>query len=246
MSNSPASSVARTAPGALYLIPVALGESDAAAVLPEATLTVVRRLRRFVAENPRSARRFLSSAGYPWPLREATIATLDEHTATDDLPALISPLLEGDDCGLMSEAGCPAIADPGAALVRLAHTHGIRVVPLIGPSAILLAVMASGLNGQRFSFHGYLPIESRERRRMLRELEDTAARSGASQVFIETPYRNGALLQAILEHCQRDTLLSIATDLTLSQESIATRTIAEWRKAPPMIDRRPTVFLLLR
>lgn len=236
----------QAAKGALYLIPVTLGEIDASAVLPQATLSAVRGLRRFVAENPKSARRFLKSAGYPRPLREAAIATLDEHTPAHELPALIVPLLQGEDCGLMSEAGCPAVADPGAALVRLAHTHGVRIVPLIGPSAILLALMACGLNGQHFTFHGYLPVETRERKRMLRELEDTAARTGAAQVFIETPYRNGAVLQAMLEHCHGDTLLCIATDLTLPGESIATRTIAEWKKQPPALDRRPTVFLLLR
>jgi 16S rRNA (cytidine1402-2'-O)-methyltransferase len=232
--------------GTLYLIPVSLGEIDAAAVLPQGTLSAVRGLRCFIAENPKSARRFLKSVAYPRPLREAEIATLDEHTTADELPALIAPLLRGEDCGLMAEAGCPAVADPGAALVRLAHTHDLRIVPLVGPSAILLALMASGLNGQHFTFHGYLPVETGERRRTLRELEDIAARTGGAQVFIETPYRNGAVLQAMLEHCRGDTLLCIATDLTLAGESISTRTIAEWKKRPPALDRRPTVFLLLR
>lgn len=232
--------------GTLYLIPVSLGEIDAAAVLPQGTLSVVRGLRSFIAENPKSARRFLKSVAYPWPLREAEIATLDEHTTADELPALIAPLLRGEDCGLMAEAGCPAVADPGAALVRLAHTHDLRIVPLVGPSAILLALMASGLNGQHFTFHGYLPVETAERKRTLRELEDIAARTGAAQVFIETPYRNGAVLQAMLEHCRGDTLLCIATDLTLPGESISTRRIAEWKKRSPALDRRPTVFLLLR
>ncbi len=236
----------RTPEGKLYLIPVNLGETDARTVLPHATLTVVCGLRRFIAENPKSARRFLKSAGYPRPLREAAIATLDEHTPRTEFSVLIAPLLEGEDCGLMSEAGCPAVADPGAEFIRLAHTHGVRVVPLIGPSAILLALMACGLNGQQFAFHGYLPVERAERARRLRELEEGAARTGSAQIFIETPYRNGAMLQTMLETCRGDTLLCIATDLTLPGESIATRAVAEWKTKPPDLDRRPTVFMIWR
>ncbi len=236
----------RSPEGKLYLIPVNVGETDAAAELPHATLTVVRRLRRFIAESPKSARRFLKSAGYPLPLRDAEIATLDEHTPRKEFPVLIAPLLEGEDCGLMSEAGCPAVADPGAEFIRLAHTQGVRVVPLIGPSAILLALMACGLNGQQFAFHGYLPVERGARARKLLELEEGAARTGAAQIFIETPYRNGAMLQTLLETCRGDTLLCIATDLTLPAESIATRAVAEWKTKPPDLDRRPTVFILWR
>ncbi|HKA42146.1 MAG TPA: SAM-dependent methyltransferase [Burkholderiales bacterium] len=215
-------------------------------VLAPATLSAVHELRRFVAENPKSARRFLKSAGYPLALRNVRIDTLNQHTAESALAALLAPLLEGEDCGLMSEAGCPAVADPGAALVRLAHASGIRVAPLVGPSAILLAVMGCGLNGQHFTFHGYLPVEGVALRRRLRELEDEAARSGAAQIFIETPYRNGAVLRAMLEVCRSSSLLCIATDLTLPTESIATRTIAEWKKKPPDLNRRPTVFVLGR
>ena len=232
--------------GTLYLIPVGLGETEASAVLPEGTLSAVRGLRRFIAENPKSARRFLKSAGYPLPLRDVPISTLDEHTTPGDIPGLIAPLLEGEDCGLMSEAGCPAVADPGAALVRLAHARGVRVVPLVGPSAILLALMACGLNGQQFAFHGYLPVDSTERGRRLQELEVESARGGAAQVFIETPYRNGAMVQAVIERCRGDTLLCIAADLTLRGESIATRTVGEWKKKPPVLDRRPAVFVLWR
>ena len=234
------------AKGTLYLIPVSFGEDDATAVLPRATLDAVRRLRRFIAENPKSARRFLKSAGYPLPLRDAHVATLDEHTSARELPALLAPLLEGEDCGLLSEAGCPAVADPGADLIRLAHARGVRVVPLVGPSAILLAVMACGLNGQQFAFHGYLPVDGAARARRLRELEDESTRSGAAQVFIEAPYRNGALLEAILGHCRGDTLLCIAADLTLPGESIATRAVSEWKKKPPALDRRPAMFVLWR
>lgn len=232
--------------GALYLIPVGLGDTDPVAVLPETTLAAIRGLRRFVAENPKSARRFLKATGYAHALRETSIATLNEHTAAQELPALIAPLLAGEDCGLMSEAGCPAVADPGVDLIRLAHARGVRVVPLVGPSAILLALMACGLNGQHFTFHGYLPVERAARERKLRELEETAVRTGAAQLFIETPYRNGAMLRTMLDHCGADTLLGIATDLTLPGESVATRTIAQWKKQPPDLDRRPTVFVLGR
>ncbi len=232
--------------GTLYLIPVGLGGDDTHATLPPATLAAVRGLRSFIAESPKSARRFLRLAGYPRPLREARIGAINEHTAAAELPELIAPLLAGEDCGLMSEAGCPAIADPGADLVRLAHARGIRVVPLVGPSAILLALMASGLNGQHFEFHGYLPVEAGSRARKLRDLEDDASRTGATHIFIETPYRNDVLFRALLDHCHRDTLLCVAADLTLPGESIATGSIADWKKRPPVLGRRPTVFLLWR
>lgn len=230
--------------GTLYLIPVALGEEAGPSALPPATLEVARRLRTFFAENARSARHFLKTAGYPHPIQQVRFHLLDEHTREGDLDALLAPLAAGEDCGLMSEAGCPAVADPGAALVRRAHETGIRVVPLVGPSSILLALMASGMNGQRFVFHGYLPVESAQRAATIRMLE--AHSEEATQIFIETPYRNAALLQALLEHCRGDTLLSIATDLTLPTESVATRAIGEWKKKPPDLNRRPTVFLLSR
>jgi 16S rRNA (cytidine1402-2'-O)-methyltransferase len=236
----------RTATGTLYLVPVTLGGADAGMLLPPATLEVVRRLRHFVVENPKSARHFLRAAGYPRPLRDAQMKTLDEHTPAHELPALLEALRSGHDCGLMSEAGCPAVADPGAVLVRLAHEAGIRVAPLVGPSAILLALMGSGMNGQRFAFHSYLPVDRDERARRLRELEEDASRSGASHAFIETPYRNSALLQAVLESCRPDTALCIAADLTLPTESVTTRSIAEWKKTPPVLDRRPTVFVISR
>lgn len=236
--------VAAVRAGTLYLIPVGLGSSDPRSVLPPSTLAVLSGLRRFIVENPKSARRFLKSTGYPLPLREVTMATLDEHTTAAALPALIAPLLAGADCGLMSEAGCPAVADPGAGLVRLAHERGVRVAPLVGPSSVLLALMGSGLNGQRFEFHGYLPVDSGQRARRLRELEDETARTGATQIFIETPYRNDAVFQAVLDHCRGATLLCVAVDLTLSSETIETRTVAEWKKRRPPLDRRPAVFLL--
>jgi 16S rRNA (cytidine1402-2'-O)-methyltransferase len=230
------------APGTLYLIPVALGGDNALKLVPPDTIDTARKLRTFIAENAKSARGFLKAIAHPAPLRELNIHVLDEHTR--DVAPLLKLLLSGEDCGLMSEAGCPAVADPGSALVRRAHEAGVRVVPLIGPSSILLALMASGMNGQRFAFHGYLPVERPERARRVKELEARA--EDETQIFIEAPYRNDALLSALLEHCRGDTLLCIAADLTLPGGFVGARTIAEWKKKPPIIDRRPAVFLLSR
>lgn len=235
-----------SAPGILYLIPVALGSDAVVSVLSPALVDKLPGLRHFIVENPKSARQFLKAAAYPHPLSSTEFLVLDEHTAPAQLPQLLAPLLAGHDCGLVSEAGCPAVADPGAALVRQAHAQGIRVVPLVGPSALLLALMASGMNGQRFAFHGYLPIDTEEKRRKIQELEHAARQADATQIFIEAPYRNQALLKTLLETCQPDTLLCLATDLTLASETIRTQTVAQWKKAPPEINRRPTVFLLYR
>jgi len=230
------------APGTLYLIPVALGGDNAASLLPAATLEAARALRTFIVENAKSARAFLTAIAHPGPLQKLNFHALDEHTR--DIAPLLAPLLSGEDCGLMSEAGCPVVADPGAALVRCAHEAGVRVVPLAGPSSILLALMASGMSGQRFAFHGYLPVERVERARKLKELEARAG--GETQIFIETPYRNEQLMSALFQHCRGDTLLCVAADLTLPDGFVAARTIAEWKKKPPMLDRRPAVFLLSR
>jgi 16S rRNA (cytidine1402-2'-O)-methyltransferase len=230
--------------GTLYLVPVPIAGDEAATRLPLATLDVVRRLDHYIAENPRSARRFLKGAGHSRPLQDIRIEVLDEHTPASRIDALLAPLHAEKDCGLISEAGCPAVADPGAALVRRAHETGVRVVPLAGPSSILLALMASGLNGQRFAFHGYLPADRVGRARALRELEVRAA--GETQIFIETPYRNVALLDTVLDTCRGDTLLCIAADLTAPTQFIATRPITQWRGNVPNLDRRPAVFLLGR
>jgi 16S rRNA (cytidine1402-2'-O)-methyltransferase len=228
--------------GTLYLIPVALGGDNALSLVAPDTIDTARGLRTFIAENAKSARGFLKAIAHPVPLRELKIHALDEHT--HDVAPLLELLLSGEDCGLMSEAGCPAVADPGSALVRRAHETGVPIVPLIGPSSILLALMASGMNGQRFAFHGYLPVERTQRARKLKELEARAR--DETQIFIETPYRNEALLSALLQHCRGDTLLCIAADLTLPGGFVAARPISEWKKKPPIIDRRPAVFLLAR
>ena len=233
-------------PGTLYLIPTPLGDTPLDWVLPEETRHIAARLATFIVEHPKTARAFLKRVGTELPLQQLTLLDLSEHTRPDVLEELIRPLLAGQDVGLISEAGCPAVADPGADLVRLAHRHGIRVKPLVGPSSILLALMGSGLVGQRFAFHGYLPAKTDERAKVLRELERRAEREDAAQVFIETPYRNRAMLEACLAVCHEDTWLSLACDLTLEDERIISRPIAEWRTHAPEIDRRPCVFLLWR
>lgn len=232
--------------GTLYLIPVPLGPAAPTAVLPPPVLERLRPLRHFVVENAKSARAFLKAAGTEGPLQELEIAELNEHTRSEALAHLLDPLRAGSDIGLLSEAGCPAVADPGADLVALAQHEGMRVVPLIGPSSLLLALMASGLNGQRFAFQGYLPAREAERCKALRDLESESRKRRQTQIFIETPYRNRQMFETILRTCQPATRLTVATDLTLPGESVVTRGVAEWKKAsPPDIERRPTVFLLL-
>jgi 16S rRNA (cytidine1402-2'-O)-methyltransferase len=196
-----------------------------------------------VAENAKSARAFLSAAGAK--PRAVSITELSEHTAAVEVPKLLQPLREGRSLGLLSEAGCPAIADPGALLVEAAHREGFRVVPLVGPSAITLALMASGLEGQRFAFCGYLPRDPGERAKRIRELEARSRKEAETEIFIETPYRNDAMVSSLLEACSPTTRVCIAADLTLSSESVRTKPIADWRRAPPAIGKRPAVFLLL-
>ena len=226
-------------PGILYAIPVPLG-GTAAAALPAPALAIVKTLRYFVVENAKSARAFLKDAGND--PKEMQIQELNEKSIVKDL---LRPLNEGHAIGLLSEAGCPAIADPGAALVEAAHQSGIRVVPLIGPSSILLALMASGLEGQRFAFCGYLPRDAGERRKRIQELEARSRRERETQIFIETPYRNDVLLASLLEALPGKASLCVATDLTLSTEKIQTQSVARWRGARQVIGKRPTVFLLL-
>ncbi len=232
-------------PGTLFLIPTVLGDSALGTVIPSEVQQRVRTLDYFVAENPKTARAYLKLVGMAKPLQQLHIASLNEHTPHDALSDLAAPLRAGHHVGVMSEAGCPGIADPGAKLVRYAHQHAIRVVPLVGPSSILLALMASGLNGQCFVFHGYLPVAPLARERTLRELEKQSRRLKQTQVFIETPYRNMKLMQGILAACSSDTLLCVATDVTLPGEEIRTQSIAAWRKISASFDRRPSVFLIL-
>ena len=232
--------------GTLYLIPVPLGHISPEASLPGPVLERIHGLTHFVVENAKSARAFLKAAGTEQPLQALQLEELNEHTRPDALDRLLAPLRAGHDLGLLSEAGCPAVADPGANLVALAQSEGMRVVPLIGPSSLVLALMASGLNGQRFAFQGYLPAKDAERAKTLRELEAESRKRGQTQIFIETPYRNRQLFERILQTCQPGTRITLATDLSLPGESVRTLTVDQWKKeTPPEIERRPTVFLLL-
>lgn len=250
-------------PGTLYLIPNTLGPSSPnasamtdplASIIPEEVRALTARLDYFIAENAKTTRAHLKliAAKHPLtkPLQEIRIAELNVQTAATDLPPLLTPILEGHDAGLISEAGVPAVADPGANLVRLAHSKGIMVKPLVGPSSLLLAIMASGLNGQSFAFNGYLPIDVSERTKRIRELENHSRHDRQTQIFIETPYRNSTLLETFVSICQGNTLLCVATDLTLATESIKTQTTTQWKhdlatgKAPDF-HKKPTVFLLL-
>lgn len=223
----------------LYAIPTPLGGAPADA-LPAPALRTVQSLRDFVVENAKSARAFLAAVGMPCAIRELNITPLEQ-----DLASLLKPLHEGRALGLLSEAGCPAIADPGAALVEAAHHAGFRVVPLVGPSSITLALMASGLEGQRFAFCGYLPREKADREQRIRALEKRSRSERETEIFIETPYRNEALLDSLLETCSPSTALCVAADLTLAGETIVTKSIARWRAEKKPIGRRPAVFLLL-
>ena len=224
--------------GILYAIPTPLGGS-AMDALPASALNTVKTLRHFVVENAKSARAFLKDVGND--PKEMQIEELHEKSSLRDL---LKPLHEGHSMGLLSEAGCPAIADPGARLVEAAHEEGIRVLPLIGPSSIVLALMASGLEGQRFAFCGYLPRDAVERKKKIGELESRSRRESETQIFIETPYRNDVMLASLLEAASEKTLLCVATDLTLPGEQIRTQSISRWRSAGHAIGKRPSVFLL--
>jgi 16S rRNA (cytidine1402-2'-O)-methyltransferase len=221
-----------------------LGELAPIATLPATTLQRLDALEHWIVETPKQARRFLKSAGVTLGGRNLQFKVLDEHTPDTLLPELLTPVIAGADLGLLCDAGCPGVADPGARLVSLAHERSIPVVPLVGPSSILLALMGSGLNGQRFAFHGYLPIDSSKRAHVLRALERNSAALDQTQIAIEAPYRNDQLLAAMLQVCRDRTMLCIATDLTLPTQFVRTRRIEQWRSDRPALDKRPTVFLI--
>ena len=235
--------------GTLYLIPVTLGADNITKVLPPEVVAIAQQLEIFVVENEKTARHFLSTIKTNKPVRELQLNTLNEHTTDQELPGLLKPLLAGNDVGLMSEAGCPGIADPGAKLAQLAHQKGIRVSPLVGPSSILMGLMASGLNGQRFTFLGYIPADKAARIQRLKEIERISAKNHETQIFIETPYRNQHLFEDILAQCQSNTRLCIACNISLEDEFIVTKTISEWNKMQkntlPDLHKKPTVFLIL-
>lgn len=232
-------------PGTLYLTPTTLGGGNADAVLPAGVQERIRRLDYFIAENPKTARAFLKLIRPGRPLQSIAIERLDHNTPAAAIDALLEPVLAGRDAGLISEAGCPALADPGALLVRRAHERAVRVVPLVGPSSVLLALIASALESQRFAFHGYLPVKQPARDKAIRDIESRSLKNCETQIFIETPYRNLQLLDSLLAVCRPDTLLCVATDLTLPTESVRTLPIEHWRKSKPELKDRPSVFLIL-
>ncbi|WP_215781680.1 SAM-dependent methyltransferase [Paludibacterium sp. B53371] len=227
----------------LFLIPAPLGEADTP-WLPEPERARLTHLRHFVVEAEKTARKHLKALGISTPIRELTMHTLNEHTPAQDIAALLDPLLAGHDVGLISEAGCPAVADPGAQLVALAHEKGLSVMPLIGPSSILLALMASGANGQRFAFHGYLPVDAGERAQTLKKLEQRSRDNDETQLFIETPYRNDAMLEHLLSTLSPTTRVAVACDLTLPGQTIVSRLVRDWPKEKPALHKRPAIFLL--
>jgi len=229
--------------GNIYLIPVTLGGEDFLKVIPEKVIALTKLLRYFIVEDIRSARRFLRLIDRGFPINDSIFFELNEHTGNSDISHYLDPLLKGFDIGIMSEAGLPGIADPGAKIISIAHQKNIRVIPLSGPSSIILALVSSGLNGQNFSFNGYLPVKPIERTARIRDLENRA-REGYAQIFMETPYRNQKLFDSIITTCKNDTMLCIAADLTLPSESIRTMNISEWKRNRPSLKDKLVIFVL--
>lgn len=229
--------------GRLYLVPVTLGGDDFTNVIPEKVIRLTSLLRYFIVENTRSARRFLRLIDKEFPINDTVFFELNEHTADSEIAQFLDPALKGFDMGIISEAGLPCIADPGAKIVSLAHQKKIKVIPLTGPSSIILALISSGLNGQNFSFNGYLPVKPAEKAASIRDLQKKA-RDGFAQIFMETPYRNQKMLESILSVCDNETRLCIAADITLPSESITTMKIGEWRKNIPSLNDRLVIFVL--
>ena len=230
----------------LYLIPTSLGECSFDKILPAQNTQIVTDLKHFVVEDVRTARRFLKKANPAIEINDLTFYVLNQHTTPEELSSFLSPMFAGHDLGVLSEAGCPAIADPGADVVAMAQKINFTVVPLVGPSSILLSLMASGFNGQSFAFVGYLPIQPADRAKMLRKLENRAYTEDQSQIFIETPYRNMKMLEEILQVCQPNTRLCIAVDITLETEFIKTKTVKEWKTQLPDLSKRPCIFLIYK
>ena len=229
---------------ALYLIPSTMSDAPVTDVIPDGNLAVIRGIRHFVVENVRTVRRFLKRCDRTIDIDSLTFTVLDEHTRQEDIPAMLAPLAEGQAVGVISEAGCPAIADPGADLVAIAQARGYEVVPLVGPSSIILSLMGSGFNGQSFAFIGYLPHEAKARATRLRELEQRIRREGQTQIFIETPYRNNRLIAELASTLPGGLKLCVASDITGPQQSIVTLTLSKWAHRKYDYDKIPTIFLL--
>ncbi|MDH3697467.1 MAG: SAM-dependent methyltransferase [Flavobacteriaceae bacterium] len=230
--------------GSLYLIPTTLGDTEPLEVLPLSVKRTIEGITYFIVENEKSARRFIKKIHPRKSQASLVLMALNKFTDASQIPSFLDPCLEGHDVGVLSEAGSPAVADPGAEVVKIAHEKGIAVVPMVGPSSLLLALMGSGLNGQQFAFHGYLPIDKADRKKKIKELEKESREKDQTQLFIETPYRNNSLIHHLLATLSKKTYLCIAADLTLPTEFISTLTIDEWQEKIPDLHKRPTLFLI--
>ena len=234
-------------PGVLYLIPTTLGDCALSQVLPEGNNSIIKELKVFIVENIRTARRFLKQVDRTINIDELLFFELNEHTDLNQISSYLEPLQKGQNIGIISEAGCPAIADPGADIVALAQAKNMKVIPLVGPSSILLSLMASGFNGQSFAFHGYLPIDKAQRSEKLKQLERRIYNEHQTQLFIETPYRNNQLLEELLKSLQPQTKVCVAVDITSHDEYIHTKTVKEWKSTPtPELHKRPCIFLIYK
>ncbi|WP_300698902.1 SAM-dependent methyltransferase [Bacteroides sp.] len=231
---------------ALYLIPVTLGDTSIESVLPSYNTEVILGIRHFIVEDVRSARRFLKKVDREIDIDALTFYPLNKHTSPEDISGYLKPLIEGNSMGVISEAGCPAVADPGADVVAIAQQKNLKVVPLVGPSSIIMSVMGSGFNGQSFAFHGYLPIEPGERAKKIKTLEQRVYAEQQTQLFIETPYRNNKMVDDILQNCRPQTKLCIAANITCEGEYIKTKTVKEWRGKVPELSKIPCIFLLYK
>lgn len=230
--------------GNLYLIPSPLGEIQPLTILPLSVKLAIEKIDHYIVEHEKEARRFIKSIDPSKSQSKLQISQINKFTADEDIPPMLDPVFEGFNIGVISDAGCPGIADPGARIVTLAHQNEIRVIPLVGPSSILLGLMSSGLNGQNFTFHGYLPIDKKDRCNELRKLERLSKTHNQTQLFIETPYRNNQMMECIVETLHPETRVCVACDITLSTEFIKTATTAEWKKIKVDLQKRPTVFIL--
>ncbi|MBO0329607.1 SAM-dependent methyltransferase [[Muricauda] lutisoli] len=230
--------------GKIYLIPTTLGDNAPLEVMPISVKGTIERINHYIVENEKTARRFIKRVSPSKPQPELHIQSLNKYTNPEEIPSFLDPCIHGFDIGVLSEAGCPGIADPGADVVRVAHERRIQVVPLVGPSSILMAMMSSGMNGQNFAFNGYLPIDNSERKKMVKSLERLSRDKGQSQIFMETPYRNNKLLKELLRTLQKSTRLCIACDITLPTEFIRTKSVHEWSEIEIDLDKRPTIYVI--
>lgn len=230
--------------GKIYLIPTTLGDNAPLEVLPISVKGTIERIDHYIVENEKTARRFIKRVSPSKPQPELHLQSLNKYTNPEEIPSFLDPCIHGFDIGVLSEAGCPGIADPGADVVRVAHERRIQVVPLVGPSSILMAMMSSGMNGQNFAFNGYLPIDNSERKKMVKSLEWLSRDKGQSQIFMETPYRNNKLVKELLRTLQKSTRLCIACDITLTTEFIRTKSVHEWSEIEIDLDKRPTIYVI--